>query len=194
MDLPVLIPYTLTDKEHLFDIAQAIHAERGRIIRQGGGKIRPYTRMSQKLLWQSLAFWLLAAVQGVLIALNGPSPWRFVLLALCGFGGITALYACVSVRKSYTRVLNNFWQKTGEGGTLMVDERHIEDRSDTGNTVDFHWGEYVACVMGGDVIAILATRPLLMIARRTPETESHLRAALCALGRENTIFEVAVRE
>lgn len=190
----IRVSYTLVDKAHCFDVAQGIHAERSYILRLGGGKARPYTACLRKMLCQSALFFLLAAVQLILLVVGGVSTLRLLILVLCALFGAVVLYAYLSGKGSYARSYAWFLERNDKGGTLSFDERGITMHTDTGYVLDFHWSEYQACVIGGGVIVVLSTRPMLMIAEWTEATEREIRGALCAFERGNTVCTVEVRE
>lgn len=194
MNQSVTVAYCLRNKERIFDLGQGIHANRSYILRKRGGTVQPYTGLLQKMKLQMVAFFLLAAVQAVLIALSGPSVGKVLLLALTILCGAVTWYVRKSGRQSYDRALALYLKNTGEGGTITINEEGITERSEAGVETDFTWREYVGCVICPEAIVVLSTRPVLLILCRMDETEQGLRAALEAWGEEDTVYEVSVRE
>lgn len=191
---PVIIPYSLENKERIFDLGQGIHANRAYIFRRRGGKVQSYTAIIRKMTRQMLAFFALAALQVGLILVSDVTTGKVLLALLMAFCGCSALFAVSASRKSYRETLQNYYERNpDEGGTLTFDSRGITERSDHGETLEFQWSEYEACVICPEAIVILFTRPILIICSYADEMEQAVRDVLEKTGKEQTVFEVGIK-
>ena len=77
------LPYRLQDKERLFDVGQAAHANRKRILRREGLVLRPYTAELSRMRTQGVCFLALALLSGVMLRIGGPDGLNIAMILMC---------------------------------------------------------------------------------------------------------------
>ena len=188
------VPYTLDDKERLFDLGQGIHSNAALILKKGGGQVMPFSQALKKMKVQALLFGLLTVLQGALMGVGGVSAGKIVLAVLCALCGGFLWAVRSGNQKAFARAQALYLQNNGNGGMLTGDEDGIRERSDRGVETCFDWEDYRCCVMSREVIVVVFYKPVMLIFSRTRETEDGLVEALLAFEKEKTIYEVEVKE
>lgn len=190
----VEVKYSLHDKERIFDIGQSVHINRRLIVKRSGGKISLYTQMIRKMKRQAILFFVLALIQALLLWAGEVSTGKLVLLVGCVALGAFMLSVWRTQRKVYGQTLALYRENNGAGGRIVFDEAGMTESGDGGEETQIRWEEYEACVVAGEAIVILSSRPVLLIFSRTEQTEQEIRGALAAFGKNESIYCVEVKE
>ena len=189
-----VVPYQLGDKDRLFDLGQGISSGAAMIMRNRGGKVQSFSRSLRRMKIQALLFAALAALQGLLLAVGGISVLKIVLLVLCVLlgGWMWAVWNASS--KAYEKASTLYVESNGREGTITFDEDGITECSESGTETHFDWEDYRCCVMCPEAIVVVSYRPVMLIVSREEETERGICQALTFYDKEDTIFEVEIRE
>ena len=188
------VQYRVEDKERLFDVGQAVYANRRRIMKKSGVQLRAYTKTLERMRTQGTCFLALALLQAVLMRLSEPDALGITLLVLCLLCAIMLPLARRAACKSYEKALQMYRTDNGQVGYILFDEDGMTDCSEKGNRTVLPWAEYTACVVTQEAIVLLFDRPVLLILGWDAQTEQGVREALAAFGRANTVYEASVEE
>ena len=188
------LPYRLQDKERLFDVGQAVHANRKRILRREGLVLRPYTAELSRLRVQGVCCLGLALLSGVMLRIGGPDGLNIAMTAVCLLCAIMAAVARRVGCKGYEKALQMYLTDNGDVGYVLFDQESATDYSEKGNRTVLPWAEYSACVLTEEAIVLLYDRPVMLLFSRDGETEQQLRTILDAYGKGDTIHRCRVKE
>ena len=187
-------PYSLGDKERLFNVGQGIHTNVALILKKNGGKIPTFTQTLRKMKGQALAFGALAVVQVGLMVASGFSVFKVVLAVLCALLGALLWAAVKGNSEAYERSRQMYLQNNGKGGTITIDEDGITECSEAGVETHFDWEDYRCCVLSDEAIVVVSFKPVMLIISREQETEDGLLTALAAFDRLDTVYDVEIQE
>ena len=188
------LPYRLQDKERLFDVGQAVHANRKRILRREGLVLRPYTAELSRMRTQGVCFLALALLSGVMLRIGGPDGLNIAMTLMCLLCALMMMVARRVGCKGYEKALQMYCADNGEVGYVLFDEESATDYSEKGNRTVLPWAEYSTCVLTEEAIVLLYDRPVMLLFSRDEETEQQLRTILDAYGKGDTIHRCRVRE
>lgn len=188
------LPYRLRDKARLFDVGQAVHASRKRILRREGVVLRPYTAMLKRMRAQGVCFLALALLSGVMLWVGGPDGLNIAMTVVCLLCAMMTMVVRRVGSKGYEKALQMYCTDNGDVGYVLFDDEGMTDYSEKGNRTVLPWAEYSACVLTEEAIVLLFDRPVMLLLGRDEQTEQTLRAVLASYGKGDTVHHCRVKE
>lgn len=188
----VQIEYRLKDKDVLFDVGQAVSANRKQVLSKGG-TLRTFTATVRSLMTQGIILFALAAFLTVQMFAGGADLFGLILLIISVLFGTIALAVSLMNRKNYRYGLESYQRNNGAGGQLIFDGRGIKEVGSKDGPNVYSWEEYSACVLTEEAVTFLFERPVLLIFSNDAQMEKDLAAALNAFNKGHTMHRCSIK-